>query len=167
MSTYSKKGIAVWILGFITFLAFLNAFNAALMWTLVGGNLEFEPYLIGQFTGRMQVTLYFWISAVTAFVFLGCTTAVAFRKPPLDPAIVEMFNNMKHHLVVNKVALDEHLEADMKSIQTIRAELLERMGTEKGVYEEFFQILGADLKNARKETLGAIEKEEKKRQPAE
>jgi len=161
MSAYLKKGIAVWVLGFLTFLAFLNAFNATLQWTLNGSDHEFEPYLIGQFTGRIQVMLYFWISVVTTFVFLGCTALMTFRKPPLDPALVEMFDNLNDQLAANKMALNEGLEANQAFIRTTRTDLLERMEAQKRVNEKSFETLGADLESTRKETLDTLEKQRK------
>lgn len=161
MSAYSKKGIAVWILGFLTFLAFLNAFNAVLMWTLGGSEFEFEPYLISEYTGRIQVTLYFWISVATAFIFLGCTAVMAFRKPPLDPDLIEALEMINNHLAANKKALEEGLEANTKSIKTIKTDLMERMETQKRVNEKSFETLSASLQSTRKETLDALEKQRK------
>ena len=158
MSAYLKKGIAVWILGFLTFLAFLNAFNAVMQWTLNGSDHEFEPYLIGQFTGRLQVMPYFWISVVTAFVFLGGTAVMAFRRPPLDPALVEMFDNMNDQLATNKIALQDGLEANQGFIRTTKTDLLERMEDQKRVNEKSFETLGASLQSIENETLDALEK---------
>jgi nucleotidyltransferase/DNA polymerase involved in DNA repair len=159
MSAYLKKGIAVWILGFLTFLAFLNAFNAVLMWTLDSGDLEFEPYLVGQFTGKIQVRRYFWMSMVAAFVFLGCTAVVAFRKPPIDPDLVEMLAMIDNRVAANKKALEEGLEANRKSIETVETDLRERMEDQKRVNEKSFETLGASLESVRRETLDAVRKQ--------
>lgn len=164
MSAYLKKGIAVWILGFLTFLAFLNAFNAVLNWTLYGSEFEFEPYLIGQYTGIIQVRLYFWISITTAFIFLGFTAVMAFRKPPLDPDLVEALVTINNHLTANKEVLEEGLEANRKSMDTVRTDLLERMEAQKRVNEKSFETLGAGLQNIGNETLDALEKQEKELQ---
>ncbi|MCK5562905.1 hypothetical protein KAI30_01935, partial [Candidatus Bathyarchaeota archaeon] len=161
MSAYLKKGIAVWILGFLTFLAFLNAFNAALQWTLNGSDHEFDPYLISPFTGRIQVTPYFWISVVATFVFLGCTAVMAFRKPPLDPDLIAALETINNHLAANKKALEEGLEANTKSIKTIKTNLMERMETQKRVNEKSFETLSASLQSTRKETLDALKKQRK------
>ncbi len=161
MSAYLKKGITVWILGFLTFLAFLNAFNAALQWTLNGSDHEFDPYLISPFTGRIQVTPYFWISVVATFVFLGCTAVMAFRKPPLDPDLIAALETINNHLAANKKALEEGLEANTKSIKTIKTDLMERMETQKRVNEKSFETLSASLQSTRKETLDALKKQRK------
>ena len=166
MSAYLKKGIAVWILGFLTFLAFLNAFNAVLLWTLYGSEFEFEPYLIGQFTGRIQVTLYFWISVVTTLVFLGCTAVMAFRKPPVDPELIEMLAMMDNHLAANKKALEEGLEANRKSMETIETDLMERMEAQKRANEKSFETLDGSLQITRKETSDAVKKQGKALQNA-
>lgn len=161
MSAHLKKGIAVWILGFLTFLAFLNAFNAVLQWTLNGSDHEFEPYLIGQFTGTIQVTLYFWVSVATVFIFLGCTVVMAFRKPPLDPDLVEMLANLNDNLVASKTMIEEGLEANTKAIEAVKTDLLERMEAQRRVNEESFENLGTSLQSIREETLDSLEKQGK------
>jgi predicted flap endonuclease-1-like 5' DNA nuclease len=161
MSAYLKKGIAVWILGFLTLLAFLNVFNAALNWTLYGSEFEFEPYLIDQFTGIIQVKPYFWISVITAFVFLGCTAVIAFRKPPPDPTLVEMLDNMNSQLMANKTALEEGLEANTKFIEAIKTDIMERIGTQHKANEKLFQSLGTGLENMGEEMLRTLKKQEK------
>lgn len=161
MSAYLKKGIAVWILGFLTLLAFLNVFNAALNWTLYGSEFEFQPYLIDQFTGRIQVKPYFWISVITAFVFLGCTAVIAFRKPPTDPTLVEMLDNINSQLMANKTALEEGLEANTKFIEAIKTDIMERIETQQKANEKLFQSLGTGLENMGEEMLHTLKKQEK------
>ncbi len=161
MSAYLKKGVAVWILGFLTILAALNAFNAVLMWTLYDSTFEFEPYLIGQFTGNIQAELYFWISLVTTLVFLGCTAVMAFRKPPLDPTLVEMLVRMNDNIAANKTTLEEGLEGNMKYMKAVKNDLLERMEIQREVNEKFSQDFKTSLENTRKTTLNALEKQEK------
>jgi len=84
MTTNMRQRIAVWILGFLTFGAFLNMFNSALMWTLNGSNHIFEPYYISQYIGDMQITHYFGFSAIAAFIFLGFTVVAMFRRSSYD-----------------------------------------------------------------------------------
>lgn len=159
MSAYLKKGIAVWLLGFLTFLASLNAFNAALIWTLEGSQYEFEPYLVGQFTGNMQVTHYFWISVGAAFILFACTAVVAFRKPPLDPDLVEMLAGISNNIVANKTALEEGLETNRSYIEITKTDLLERMETQKRANEKSFETINTNLEGTRKETLDAVKKQ--------
>ena len=157
MFRYLKKEIPVWILGFLTFLAFLNAFNGVLMWILNGYDFYVEPYYIVQFTGRIPVTLYFGLSVAIAFILLGCTTFVAFRNPRHD----EMLSVLNSHFAANKRALQGGLAANKKSIETIEADLSNKIETQKGVNEKFFETLTASLQNIRKETLNTFEKQEK------
>ncbi|MGD8506473.1 MAG: DUF4332 domain-containing protein [Candidatus Bathyarchaeota archaeon] len=161
MSAYLKKGIVVWILGFLAFLAFLNAFNASLLWTLNGSDYEFDPYLIGQFTGRMQVKLYFWISVVASFILLGCTAIMAFRKPPLDPDLIEMLATVDSHIATNKTALEEGLEASNKSIRNIGTNLQEGMEAQKRANEKSFETLSTGLQRMGEEMLDTLEKQQK------
>jgi len=159
MSAYLKKGIAVWILGFLTFLASLNAFNAVLLWTLTGSDLEFEPYLIGQFIGKMEVTRYFWISAAATFILLGFTAIAAFRKPPLDPDLVEMLVTVDSHIAANREMLEEGLKATRKSINSVEANLREKMEAQKAINEKSFEALSVSLQSTKREMLDVLEKQ--------
>lgn len=161
MSAYLKKGIAVWMLAFLTFVAFLNAFNAVLSWTFYGNQFEFEPYVVDQFIGRIKVIQYFWISTAITFVLLGCTAVMVFRKPPLDPDLVDMFAQMNEHFTTYKTALEEGLEANMKSMENLRTDLLERMEAQERVTQEFFNTHRTSLESTRKETLDALQKQDK------
>lgn len=83
---------------------------------------------------------------------------MAFRKPPLDPALVEMFDNMNDQLATNKIALQDGLEANQGFIRTTKTDLLERMEDQKRVNEKSFETLGASLQSINNETLDALEK---------
>jgi energy-converting hydrogenase Eha subunit G len=58
-----KKGITVWIFGFLTFLAVLHTFDAVLSFTLGGTNLllELNPFygLIYNMFGEIDAAPYF------------------------------------------------------------------------------------------------------------
>ena len=157
MSAYLKKGIAVWILGSLTLLVFLNTFNTVLLWTLYGSDLEIEPYLIGQFTGEIQVLLYLWISVVAAFILFGCTTVVAFRKPMLDPALIEMLRMINSQLAANKEVFEQGLEVNRKAIETVETRLLERVEAQKRANEEFLETLRGRLRSIKEEMFDALE----------
>jgi predicted flap endonuclease-1-like 5' DNA nuclease len=164
MSAYLKKGIAVWMLGFLTFLAALNAFNAQLLWTLRGSDFEFEPYLIGQFTGKMEVARYLWISLAATFILLGCTAVMAFRKPPLDPDLMEILATVDSHIAANKKTLEEGLAANRKSIESMESNLREKMEAQKTINEKSFENLSTSLQSTRRETLDTLEKQTKELQ---
>jgi nucleotidyltransferase/DNA polymerase involved in DNA repair len=159
MSAHLKKGITVWVLGFLTFLAALNAFNAQLLWALRGSDFEFQPYLVGRFTGGMDVTSYLWISLASTFVLLGCTALAAFRKPPLDPDLMEILATMDNHIAANRKTLEESLAANRKSIETLESNLREKMEAQRILNEKSFETLSTSLQNTRKETLDSIGKQ--------
>lgn len=71
---YNVKKVGVWIWGFATLLAVLNAFNGAWMWTAYGSDYVFQPYYLGQFTGDVSVTTYVGVSIAITFLCLGVAT---------------------------------------------------------------------------------------------
>lgn len=141
MSAYLKKGIAVWILGFLTFMAALNTFHAVMLWTINGGeDYILETYLISDITGGLRITTYFWVSTAMTFIFLGLTAIVACRKPPLDPALAKTFLEIEGNTMANR----NKLEAQGKTIQ--------------GIHEDLFTMIES-IGNVKKETLTELEKQ--------
>ena len=69
----SLKGIAIWILGFFSFLAAANVINAVIMWFNLGPGRTFTPYLLGGVTGPIPVYAYLIISVLVTLVFFGVT----------------------------------------------------------------------------------------------
>lgn len=68
------QGKTIWILGFLTFLAALNAINAIFMSFSLGMEGTFQPYLIDSLTGGIPVYVYLFVSVLATFLFLGATS---------------------------------------------------------------------------------------------
>jgi len=143
MSAYLKKGIGVWILGFITFLAALNAVNAAILWAL--GVVDFSPYLISNVIDRMEVEIYFWLSATLTFIFLGFTAVAATRKPPLDPALARMFVKLDENLTANRKTLKEGLEDNKGALENARMDLLDGLDVNRKANEKLLSNIGTEV----------------------
>jgi hypothetical protein len=144
-----KRGIAVWILGFLTFLAALNSFGAVTYWISRGRDSVVTPYLIGAYTGELRTETYFWISITITFVFLGLTCIIAYRKLPPDPEIIKMF-----------VKVGGNLAALRKTQEAAVTELSEKLEANRTTSEQLFRKANANLENARKETLDMLKKHE-------
>jgi len=77
-----RKGVAVWILGSLTFLAGLHALDSFLLFT----GIENESILLSiyPFTGTLisvNTVLYLICSLAAVFLLWGGTTVVALRNP--------------------------------------------------------------------------------------
>jgi len=145
-----KRGVAVWISGFLTFLAALNAFGAVTYWINRGRNSIITPYLIGEYIGELRVEEYFWISIVVTFVFLGLTCIIAYRRLPPDPEIVKMF-----------VKVGGNLAAMRKTQESTAKELSEGLENNRTTNEKLFRKVDTNLENAKKETMDTLEKQGK------
>jgi len=150
MSSQMKKGVAVWVLGFFTFLAFLNAFNSVMMWVMNGSNFVFTPYLISQYIGNLQIAQYFWISVTATFVFLGLTAIIGFR----DSYSIEkkMFNRME----AQRKANETFFKVFDSNLLNIRKEIL---NNQKVTREHIFTI-DASIDDVRSELSQAIKRQE-------
>jgi len=92
--TKIKKGIAVWIFGFLTFLAILHTFDAILFFIVGNTNSILKLYPIGNALENLDVRTYMWASIVLTFVFFGITCIVAFHDP-LEILINKMLSNVE------------------------------------------------------------------------
>ena len=145
-----KRGIAVWILGFLTFLAALNSFGAVTYWISRGRDSVVTPYLIGEYTGKLRTETYFWTSITTTFIFLGLTCIIAYRRLPPDPEIIKMF-----------VKVGGNLAALRKTQETTAKEFSEKLENNRTTSEQLSKKANTNLENAKKEMLDTLEKQEK------
>jgi len=149
-----KRGVAVWLSGFLTFLAALGLIVVVIYWLRVGPNFIFRPYLVGDIIssliGDLRVETYFWIFIAATFIFFGLTCIIAYRRLPPDPEIVKMF-----------VKVGGNLAAIRKTLEVTTTELSERLEMNRTTTEDLFKKANTNLENARKEMLGLLEKQEK------
>jgi len=156
MSAYLKKGISVWILGFITFLATLNMLYAVRLGALEYTDSTIQLYIISDLTEtilgtrEMRVMDYFWVSTTLTFVFLGLTAIAATRKPPLDPALVKMFVKLDGNLTANRRTLKDGLEENKEAMENARMDLLDGLDANRKASEKL-------LSNARIQIVGGLE----------
>jgi predicted flap endonuclease-1-like 5' DNA nuclease len=143
------KGASLWILGFLAFLAGLNAVNAVFLWVEYEPQTIIQPYLIGGFIGGLSVATYFWISILATFVFLGMTLSNLLGKLPdatMFDDVVEKMKNLKND--------EKVLEKIKTRLMIIDASLSDiRRGFLEGFSEQ-----GADIKKIRLELFSKLDK---------
>jgi len=160
MSAYLKRGIAVWILGFITFLAALNMLYAVKLEALESPDSAIQLYIISDITEillgtrEIQAIIYFWTATALTFVFLGFTAVAANRKPPTDPALVKMFVKLDGNVTTNRRTLKDGLEENKKAMDNARMDVLQGLDLTKKASEKL-------LSNARNEIMGGLEEQGK------
>jgi len=152
-----KRGVAVWISGFLTFLAVLSTFGMVVYWIREGRDFILRPYLIGDIIGSLvgdlSVENYLWISLTATFILLGLTCVIAYRKLPPDPEIVKMF-----------VKVGGNLAALRKTQEATSAELVESIENNRKSNIESFKKANTNLEDTKKETLAVLEKQGKSMQ---
>jgi hypothetical protein len=79
-----KKGIGVWVFGFLTFLAVLHTFDAYLSLTSGGASGLLMLYPFGHLLAGLDAVVYFWGSLSLAFIFIGVTSVIACHNPIMD-----------------------------------------------------------------------------------
>ena len=124
----SLKGIAIWILGFFSFLAAASVINAVIMWFNKGPSGTFTPYLLGGVTGPVPVYAYLIISVLVTLVFFGVTA----------DRVVNELSVADQIGVINEKA--NRLQAGQESQRTVL----------EGVQAKVF-LLDESLENARQE----------------
>jgi len=143
------KGVILWILGFLAFLAGLNSVNAIVLWAQLGPEAIIEPYLISSLTGGLSIATYLWISILVTFVFLGMTLNSIVNKLP-DPAVLD-------HVVgkVNDLQNDQKVLGKIKTRLTMMDASLSDI---RRVFLEGFSKQAEDIKRIRGEMVNKFYK---------
>jgi predicted flap endonuclease-1-like 5' DNA nuclease len=145
-----KRGIAVWISGFLTFLTALSSFGMVIYWIREGRDFILRPYLIGDITsslaGDLSVENYLWIFLTATFILLGITCVIIYRKQPPDPEIVKMF-----------VKVGGNLAALRKTQEATATELAENIEYNRKTSRDLFKKANTNITDAKKETLAELE----------
>jgi len=141
----AKKGIGVWIFGFLTFLAILHTFDAVLSFTLGGTNslLKLNPFygLIYNMFGEIGAASYFWASMIFTFVLFGMSCVIAFHDPiatfinrVISDANFEMINDSvtSNSILLNKIK--DSAETVRDSVNAVKIEL-KMLGAKLGKME--------------------------------
>lgn len=145
-----KRSVAIWISGFLTFLAALGSIITVVYWVIEGPNFLIQPYLVGDYIGQLRIEEYLWISISWTFVFLGLTCIIAFQKLHPDPEIVKMF-----------VTLGGNLSTLRKTQENTATEFSDKLESNRRTTEQLFDKTEANLGNFRKDMFDALEKNEK------
>ena len=153
MSVNWRKGIAIWILGFFTFIAALSTINATIVWTDKGSDAPVRLYIIEGIVpswSPMPVTTYFWMSLTATFILLGITTIQAVRQPRLGLEMQKMASKVEDEMVATRGTLD-----------ATRVSLFAKMEDEKIARQDMFTTLNTNMDSAKKEMLEELEKQRK------
>ncbi len=113
-----KKGIGVWVFGFLTFLAALHTFDAYL--SLMSGEASrlLELYAISHVLIAIDVGVYFWGSLSLALVFLGVTSLIACHNP-----IMALYNKILADIELAEGEIDRASETETSLLDMINHSL--------------------------------------------
>jgi len=165
-----KKGVAVWIFGFLAFFAGLHTFDAVLSLASpgqTGALLRLYPFYdpLLSALGRIDSLSYFWVSLLSTFSLFGITSSIAFHDPVMnyikrtvseasledsraDPNVeseLNMLAMINESLTSNGVALHE-LKSDVNTLKdgvnTVKVDMTKLWAT--------IGVLESDLAKMRK-----------------
>lgn len=78
----AKKGISVWLFSTLTFVALVHLIDAISVLVFNSQIKLFQLYpFINEKLQALTPNMYFWVSAITTFIFWGITCAIAFENP--------------------------------------------------------------------------------------
>jgi len=146
----AKRGITLWISAFASFLAILSSFAMVVLLINEGAGAIVNPYIIGSIAGNLSVETYLWISIIIAFIFLGITCIIVYRKQPPNPEIVKMFLKVGGNLA----ALRNAQEASV-------TEMADQMEYDRKVNRKFFNKVNSNFEETNKETLALLAEQRK------
>ena len=149
MSAHLKRGLIVWILGFLTFLAAMNTLYAVMLGVERDAGEPVNPYLIRYVTPDIPLQYYFWGSVVATCALLAVTSIFAFRRLP------------DRHLFWKIDKLEEGIADNAETMRSTQRSLLTDLADGRKAGEELIHKVDTSLANTRKETLSRLEKHEK------
>ncbi|MEA2089208.1 MAG: DUF4332 domain-containing protein [Thermoproteota archaeon] len=121
-----RRGLSIWILTAVTFLAFLNAIYALIIITQNGSQTEVIFPITADNTFAIPVSIYFWTSVFSAFAFLGVISIVANRKLPPNPATLKLFDAVEIKLRQNRQKLEGSINETFGKFAMQTFEIAER-----------------------------------------
>jgi len=113
-----KKGIAVWIFGFLTFLAVLHTFDAVLSFTVGNVNSILKLYPIGNVLEDLDIRTYTWTSIILTFIFFGITCLIAFHDP-----VEILINKMLSNVEAEENPADHTIESSLCTLEMMNSTL--------------------------------------------
>ena len=106
----AKKGISIWLLSSLTFIALLHLIESISV--LVFNNevrlLQLYPFINEKLQEVTPIT-YFWVSAAAAFILWGITCAIAFTNP-VETFLNKILSDAKAQTAVEAQLLEEKSE---------------------------------------------------------
>lgn len=106
----AKKGIGVWLFSTLTFVALIHLIDAisVLVFNSQIRLLQLYPF-INEKLQAITPNAYFWVSAITTFIFWGVTCAIAFENP-VESFLNKILSDARKQGTVETQALDEKSE---------------------------------------------------------
>ncbi len=164
-----KTRVAIWITGFLTFMAGLNSLYAIILWSK--GESAINPYLISQIIGEIPITAYFWLSIALTFVFLGLTIMTAYRTPPIENTLLNTSAKLEENiakfrkdiLAFLKNLSEERGEQTLaveevnKTTKALKKNLSESLEDNRKAREELLEKVDTTLSNTKEAVLKTIE----------
>ncbi len=113
-----RKGIGVWVFGFLTFLAALHTFDAYL--SLTSGEISslLKLYPFNYVLASIDAVVYFWGSLSLAFIFLGVTCIIACHNP-----ILALYNKILSEVEFAEGEVDRAAESEAGLLDMINHSL--------------------------------------------
>ncbi|NIP67414.1 hypothetical protein GWN63_05075 [Candidatus Bathyarchaeota archaeon] len=114
----AKKGIGVWIFGFLTFVAVLHTFDAYLSLTSGEASSLLRLYPLNKLLMSLDAIVYFWSSMSLAFLFLGITSVIACHNP-----IMSLYNRVLDSVEFAEEEVDKAVESEAGLLDMINHSL--------------------------------------------
>jgi len=162
MSAHLKRGLIVWILGFLTFLAAINTLYAVILGVEKDAGEPVNPYLIRYVIQDIPLHFYFWGSVVATCALLAVTSIFAFRRLP-DKHLFWKINKLEEGIADNAEtmrATQRSLLIDLADGRKAREELISKVDKSLADTRKEVSKVNTSLADTRKETLSKLEKHE-------
>lgn len=119
--TVARKGLSVWLLSSLTFVALLHMLDAISAFVFDNSIRLLQMYpLVGEQLLKVTPSMYFWISTVVTLVLWGITCGVAFENP-VETFLNKILSDARGHSTVETQLLESKSEVLDAMFETIEA----------------------------------------------
>jgi len=100
------NGALTWVLGLLTLITVITAFDAIIQLNLYGNAATTYFNIFNTTLGSLNVEAYFWLSLITMFLLFTATCFSIYRGLPLEPQMMQRIAKLEEDLAANSNMLE-------------------------------------------------------------
>ena len=140
------NGALTWVLGLLTLITVITAFDAIIQLNLYGNAATTYFNIFNTTLGSLNVEAYFWMSLIAMFLLFTATCFSIYRGLPLEPQIMQRI-----------AKLEENLAANSNMLENTQIGFFRKLEDTEKQNGDMFQRISLNLEETRKEVADNLD----------